>query len=264
MKIKPVVKMHGGKWFLKDLIISKFPKNYQDLVYLEVYGGGGSVILNKEPSSTELYNEINRKLSFAFYCIKTYPDYIAEQLNAIPYTEDSFKWSINTQFTEDDRMGAVAEIVARRMSRGGMKSHFAWSERLRGGEPGDLHAWNTFRQSLPLICKRLENVIIKWCPAIDIIKEWSGDNTLIYADPPYLPKTRSVPKVYEHEMTEKQHCELAEVLKNTRGKVMLSGYYSPLYTKLYKGWNMELKDMPNHSSQSKNKERRIEVLWMNY
>jgi len=65
-------------------------------------------------------------------------------------------------------------------------------------------------------------------------------------------------------MDEAAHIKLARVLNAVKGKVLLSGYYSPLYLKLYKGWNLHVKEIANHSSQSKNKERRLECLWTNF
>lgn len=48
----------GGKWyFLKYLL--PFPKHIQ---YMEVFGGGGSVLLNKIPSGVEVYNDIHSRL----------------------------------------------------------------------------------------------------------------------------------------------------------------------------------------------------------
>lgn len=51
MKVKqPLIKIHGGKWYLADWIISLFPVNYQYMVYCEPFLGGGSVLLKKEKS----------------------------------------------------------------------------------------------------------------------------------------------------------------------------------------------------------------------
>jgi len=66
------------------------------------------------------------------------------------------------------------------------------------------------------------------------------------------------------EMTEQEHIELAETLNKMVGKVVLSGYMSNLYKGLYKNWKLIQKDMPNHSGQTKTKQRRVECLWLNY
>ena len=99
---------------------------------------------------------------------------------------------------------------------------------------------------------------------IDFFRQFDAADTFWYIDPPYLQKTRSSKNVYAVEMTEEEHIELAGALKEAKGKVILSGYQSDLYTKLYKGWNMDCRVIANHSSQSKTKEKRVECIWMNY
>jgi hypothetical protein len=67
-------------------------------------------------------------------------------------------------------------------------------------------------------------------PALAVIRSQGGPRTLFYLDPPYLHETRSTTDEYgEHEMTEADHAELPGVLRQVRGKVMLSGYPSELY-----------------------------------
>lgn len=274
MKIRSV-KIHGGKYFLAEWIINNFPKNYTENTYVEPFGGAANVLLQKLPSVKEIYNDLDPSLSSIFHYLKTEGEELCNKLNEMDYSEGSFNWAISRPkefmaaeypFTGDmpTLEATVAEIVARRMSRGGLKTAFSWSERLRGGEPGDVHAWKTFKEQLPQVCERLKHVEICCGPATELIKLEDSKDTLFYLDPPYLPKTRTATGVYQKEMTEKEHCELADLLKKVQGKVILSGYYSQLYNKLYKGWRMEVKEMPNHSSQSKKKERRLECLYINY
>ena len=48
--MKPLLKYHGGKHYLKDFIISNFPAGYENMVYVEPFLGGGSILLNKKKS----------------------------------------------------------------------------------------------------------------------------------------------------------------------------------------------------------------------
>ncbi len=55
--------------------------------------------------------------------------------------------------------------------------------------------------------------------------DFSGaGRVLIYADPPYLPGTRSSAARYRHEYTVNQHRELIAVLRSVPASVMISGY----------------------------------------
>src|SRR5262249_41861795 len=118
-------------------------------------------------------------------------------------------------------------------------------------------------RDLDAIVARLAGVRLVRGPAVDLIEEYDGPQTLFYCDPPYLPTTRTAPDAYRHEMTVEDHEELLEVLLGGRGAVYLSGYASPLYDEALAGWEWVDWDMPNHSGQGKRKQRRVERLWMN-
>ena len=68
---------------------------------------------------------------------------------------------------------------------------------------------------------------------------------------------------YVHEMhTEGEHIELAEALNGTAAAVVLSGYRSPLYDRLYADWATV--EIPASTQQAGNDARRVEVLWTNF
>jgi DNA adenine methylase len=62
-------------------------------------------------------------------------------------------------------------------------------------------------------------------------------DALVYCDPPYLHSTRVCTRHYRHEMTDAQHEEFLRVVKGLGCRVMVSGYSSPLYARMLKGWN---------------------------
>lgn len=238
--------------------------------YIEVCGGGASVLLNKQPSVHETYNDIDPQLSNIFYQLVKSSDEMLEAIVAAQYSNPTFDAALkaNRECQLEDRkltvQDAVNELLVRRMSRGGLKLAFSWSERLRGGRPGDLNAFETFKAELPRMIERMKNVHVTCMPAVELIKHVDTPNCFYYIDPPYLPSTRRATKAYTCEMTEADHVELGETLKDVKGKVLLSGYPSPLYLKLFKGWNFETRTVANHSGQNKTKERRIECIWRNY
>ena len=90
-------------------------------------------------------------------------------------------------------------------------------------------------EQLPLIVDRLRTVEITSRPAIEVIRKWDSETTLIYCDPPCLPSTlqENSRDVYGREMGENDHRELADVLSSCSAHVVLSGYPSELYQELY-------------------------------
>ncbi len=92
---------------------------------------------------------------------------------------------------------------------------------------------------LHAITERLRSVTIMSRDAMDVIKRFDSAKTLHYVDPPYVMATRKDAKAYRHEVDDAYHEQLAELLNSVAGKVVLSGYQSDLYKRLYKGWRID-------------------------
>lgn len=263
-KLRAIFKSHGGKAYLKDFIISNFPKNYIQLKYIEGCGGAASVLLNKQPSITEAFNDADPGIAGIVQELVSNPKNFISAVEKLSYSQETFEWAKIASKDSSGMEQSVAELARRRMSRGGLRESFSWSNRQRGGQAGDVNAWETFKVQLPFIAERLHNVNVHCLPVIDLLSQFDAADVLWYIDPPYLSETRTVSKVYNIEMSKDDHLELAEFLNAAKGKVALSGYQSSLYAKLYKNWNLYSRPIANHSSQQKKKEKRVELLWTNY
>jgi site-specific DNA-adenine methylase len=67
----------------------------------------------------------------------------------------------------------------------------------------------------------------------EIIKKYDGENTFFSCDPPYYQKT-----YYKYNFLKKEnHIELANILKNIKGKFLLSYQDKPLMRELYCDYN---------------------------
>lgn len=97
--------------------------------------------------------------------------------------------------------------------------------------------WSEYPDQIRAFCERLQGVVIECRPALKLIRQLDSDETLFYMDPPYpmLSRVRQ-DHGYAFEMSDDDHRELAEVLLNVKGMVLLSSYPSPLYQELYSGW----------------------------
>lgn len=83
---------------------------------------------------------------------------------------------------------------------------------------------------------------------------------LVYADPPYLPETRTSRARYRYEYTVTDHERLLTCLMNLpeNVSVILSGYPSQLYDEMLAGWrSKEFQAMTRGGV-------RTEKIWMNY
>ena len=262
-KLRGPMKTHGGKHYLARRIIALFPPHVR---FVEPYAGGLSVLLNKTPASYEIAGDVNPDLIGFWRVLRNQGDELEDCLRCLVYAEETFQAAKAFMGSADradvsalDR--AVNYVAWNRMSRGGLGTDFAWSERLRGGQPGDLNGWETFLDLLPAIRERVAEVEFRCADAVDLMQKHDGPGTVYYVDPPYLPETRSHREAYPFEMTRDDHVILLDAIVGLRGKRFLSGYPSDLYDRALKGWTRHTFDIANHSAQGKAKQRRLECVW---
>lgn len=86
----------------------------------------------------------------------------------------------------------------------------------------------------------------------------AAGKTLIYCDPPYLHSTRTSNARYKHELTDAQHHELLQILREVPALVILSGYRNDIYdTVLADWWSMDFQAMTRGGV-------RTETVWCNF
>lgn len=262
--IRPPVKWHGGKRYLAKRIIAHFPKHR---IYLEPFGGAASVLLNKKPCEVETYNDLDLRITRLFRVLRDEGDEFVRRVRFIPYSQAEFEDAADYPDDANDLDMAICDFVRWRQSFGGKGKSFSYTTgRARGGMAGDVNAWWTAIEQLPEIMDRLRRVQIIRQSAFDAIPRFDHAEGLIYCDPPYVHETRSVGArdVYGVEMSDADHERLASVLHRCKAKVVLSGYPSDLYERLYGDWRRETFDIANHSAGGREKSREQECLWMNF
>lgn len=262
MNQRPVVRYHGGKWRLAPFIIANMPVHE---IYVEPFGGAGSVLLRKIRSRVEVFNDLNGEMVNVFRIIRDPLRSIrlAELLRATPCSYAEF---IDSQKPSPDPIEQARRTIVRGHQShgstgvtGGKKT--GWRRGVRMGGQASSNEWAAIWKHVEWWCDRLRGVFIEQESAIAVIKRWDEPNVLHYIDPPYLAETRSSgngAQGYAHEMTTADHIALAEILHQVKGKVMISGYPSELYRDLYLGWRSILK-----SAQADAGASRTEVLWLN-
>jgi len=261
VKLRPPVKWHGGKHYLAPMIIAHFPPHR---VYLEPFGGAASVLLNKPPVEVEAYNDLDLRITRLFRVLQRRGREFIERVQFIPYSQKEFEDAGSYPPGACDLDKAVCDFVRWRQSFGGKGKTWSYTTtRARGGMAGDVNAWWTAIDQLPAIIERLRRVEILYQPALEAIRRFDSPETLIYCDPPYLHETRDPNSrdVYGVEMSEEEHRQLASALNTCESKVVLSGYPSHLYDKLYRSWRRLDIDIANHAAGGRKKARKTEVLW---
>jgi DNA adenine methylase len=264
MTIRSPVKWHGGKRYLAKRIIENFPPHR---VYLEAFGGGGSVLLNKPPAEVETYNDLDRRITRLFRVLREQGDRFLEKARLIPYSQVEFEEAATYPPGATDLDMALCDFVRWRQSFGGKGESWSYTTgRARGGMAGDVNGWWSAIDQLPAVIDRIRRVQIICQSALVAIPRFDHPEGLIYCDPPYVHSTRdeNTRAVYHNEMSDDDHRQLAELLHDCKAKVVLSGYPSALYDELYSDWRVISFDIANHSAGGKEKGRETECLWLSF
>ncbi len=211
-------------------------------IYVEPFGGGASLLIAREPSPVEVYNDLNSGLVNFFRVLRD-----IEQFNRLqrlvaltPYAREEFNDCKDTWTSMDDPVERAFRwfIVARMSFAGCFGSGWGY---VRSGSARGMSSivsqWLGAIEMLPEISTRLLRVQVEHNDAFDVIETYDSEDSFIYLDPPYVASTRKS-GTYEHELTDEQHRQLVDTLLSIKGKAMLSGYANPIYQQLEKhGWN---------------------------
>jgi DNA adenine methylase len=261
--LRPAVKWHGGKHYLirKGVILPLLPAHE---IYVEPFGGGLNVLLNKQSAKVEIAGDLRGGLIDFYTVLRDQTTEFLARLSLVRYNRPTFDRALSYQPGSDAIENAVQFLIRYRFSRGALARSYAKSTRTRGGLPGDENAWRTIQAVLPRVAKRLEHVNLLHEDALEVIAQYDGPDTLFYCDPPYMPETRTARRAYgAYEMSRDDHERLLKVILACDGMVILSGYANPLYDLALASWERLEVNMPNHAGQGKNKQRRVEVIWLN-
>lgn len=254
---RPIIRWFGGKWHLAPWIISHFPDHR---IYVEPFGGAGSVLLRKRRSYSEVYNDLDRSVVALFRILRS--DRAGELVAAIeltPFAREEFE-AADLASAPDDLELARRLMVRANMGFGSNSANQSSGFRNNANRLHTVPAndWRNLPGKMPAIIERLRGVVIECAPALDLIERFDGESTLFYCDPPYLAETRSRGNDYAHEMTDADHSEFLAAANAAVGMVLISGYSSTLYQETLVGWaRHERKAFADGT-----RERR-EILWVN-
>lgn len=227
----PVIQYPGAKWTIASEIIKHFPPHR---VYVEAFGGSGALLLNKDKSFIEVYNDLDQSLFNLFLQLRN-PESalkIKERLELTLYSRDECKLAFEE--SEDPIENACRFITKSYLSRSLAHCSFRRQSPYTWGTKASV--WANYPSQLMEVCERLQEVNIENIPAIECLRFYDDKGVFFYLDPPYCASTRRR-NLYEYELHEDtEHIELLEVVLGLKGMVILSGYANPLYDEMLEGW----------------------------
>ena len=257
---------YGGKFSHLDWLLPLLPKCHH---YCEPFAGSAAILINREPSPVETYNDLDGEVANFFRVLRDEGEELTRLIGLTPFSREEFgiACELDPDATELER--ARRFYTRARQVRTGLAQTATigrWANcknTSRAGMSGVVSRWLGGVEALPSIAERLLRVQIENRPAIDVVNLYDSTDTLFYCDPPYVHSTRGDSKAYSCEMTDEQHVELAEALNAVQGMVAFSNYECDLLNDLYpssKWFKHVSPPKTNHATKG----TRTEVLWTNY
>ena len=267
---RPLLRWHGGKWKLAPWVISHFPPHR---IYVEPFGGAASVLLRKQRSYGEIYNDLDDDVVNLFRLLRepSIADRLVQQLRLTPFARLEFRGAYeDTQ----DHVERARRLIIRSFMGFGSNAHASQANghrstgfRATGNRSGTTpaHDWANYPACLQALIERLTGVVIEHREATACMAQHDRPDTLHYVDPPYVHATRAPSgkvdlknRMYAHELSDGEHHELLAFLRGLEGMVVLSGYAHPLYDDALHDWvRTECRTFADGARE------RTEVLWIN-
>ena len=251
---RPILRWHGGKWLLAPWILQHLPKHK---VYVEPFGGAGSVLLRKQRSYAEIYNDLDGEVVNLFRVARDRGNELLHALELTPFAREEF---VQSYGHDVDPLEQARRTVARSFMGFGSNAHncatgFRNNSNRSGTTPA--HDWRNYPSCLSALIERLRGVCIENRDAELVMQTHDSAETVHYVDPPYVMDARDKGSDYRHELTDSDHERLAETLHSLQGSVVLSGYAGSLYERLFKDWRRV-----ERAALADGARKRTEVLWL--
>lgn len=261
--MRPPFRYFGGKARLARWITGWFPEHY---VYLEPFCGSAAVLLAKRRCAHEIINDADRNVVTFYRMLRDRPDDLARACALTPYARDELAAADLSDETLDDLERARRFYVRSMQGFSGVTGRSGWSITTAQRTARASTAASRIGEFAAL-ADRLSAVSIENADALSVIDRYATADAVIYADPPYLAAVReaSSSQVYRHEMAdEASHQALADALNRTPAFVVLSGYLSPSYERLYPGWHrIERRTFTTAGNRRSSGREVVECLWFN-
>lgn len=249
MKIKAIAPWFGGKRTLAPVIVKELGKHR---AYWEPFCGSMAVLLAKEPSSMETVNDLHDDLINLARIIKhrEYGAAFYRRLRRVPFSELEFQ-EAKERFHADlpplQRCNcgihpgrATDYFIVSWMGMNGVAGtpnhnlNFCRRYTKNGGAPAK--RWRGAVETIPEFRRRLREVAVLCGDGIAMCEKIEdAENTVIYADPPYLVKGSK----YLHDFDWLAHRRLAKILcRFQKTRVVVSYYDHPDLAAMYPGWTV--------------------------
>ena len=242
---------------MRGIILSVFPLVYGK--YIEVFGGGASILYAKRQERFEVYNDFNGDLVNLFRCIKDRPmaliktlkfcslhsrqefnilqDFLKMDEPDYPYMEEEIQ--IARELFDEQDAEMIIKILSEKTELYDVERAATFYKLIRysygsagksfGGQP--INLLNTL-ELIQAAAFRLRETVIENKDFESLIKQYDRPDSFFYLDPPYVQTEGH----YLVEFPKEDHIRLYNTLKELKGKFLLSYNDCEFIKELYKDY----------------------------
>lgn len=267
---KTLLGYYGGKQALAPLLVPMIPPHR---IWLEPFGGMASMTCTKPRSEVEIYNDLDCNVVNLLQTVRDHHAELQLALQLTPYSRTEYKRALKSLKQHNRKQVNLDQLEWARVTYLIIAQSWANGLNDKGwGHGGPRHdgnlaqCWLNRLERIPDIARRLTRVVLENRDGISLIAGYNHAAVMVYADPPYMLKTRTA-KGYLHEMTADQHQQLITTLIAHKGPAMISGYQCEEYQQLeLAGWERKDFSTVAHAGAARGGKRtsaRVESVWLN-
>lgn len=242
----------GGKWPIRNLVVSCFPKHK---TYVDVFGGSAAILITKEPSAGEVFNDKNQEIVNFFRVVKHRPAELVERAKHWIHSRQLWLEQRESGAPMDEIERAFRFWVLLADSFGARGLHF-------GTTKEGIHSVTHARAYLDEVAKRLSNVHVEGVDFLRVMSIYDSPETFFYCDPPYR-NTRGGNSNYDL-LSDDEWKVLHDVLRKIKGKFLLSSNADPFVIDLFRRFVVRNIDVRVTLARMNRPEPRKEILVSNY
>jgi DNA adenine methylase len=252
----------GGKFSVLPWLLPKLPITKH---FVDVFGGSAVVLLNRDQSQIETYNDINHKVVNFFKVLREKPEELIKQLQLTPHSKFEYDHAWYSDSDNDVEKSRKFFIRTQQSihAAGAQDKVKGWAASVRDSRVSiseKTHKWIKAVNGLWEVAERLKQVQIECRDFRFLLKSYDDPQTLFYLDSPYRMTLRSSTK-YEFEFQQQDYFDMHYWCKKLKGKVAISGYDEPFMRELFTDFNFH--QGPKRKNNMSEKEA-YECLWTNY
>lgn len=224
----PIISWIGGKRRLADRLIPQFPPH---TCYVEVFAGGAALYFMRSPADVEVVNDINGELVNLYRVVKNHLEEFVRQFKWALSSRDVFKWLQETPaHTLTDIQRAARFFYLQQHAFGGKVNGQSW------GTATTAPPINLLRieENLSAAHLRLAHAYIENLDWAVCMSRYDRAHTFFYLDPPYWQT-----EGYGVDFGLDQYEKMAEILRNLKGKAILSLNDHPDIRRIFSDFQMD-------------------------